>query len=264
MLNNLVKFIFIISFSIFVGSCCFDNPIESYLELNPYLTEEILDTITLTEGISNDSLKLKNGEFWKYAMSIPNLTINSKVPLVIALPWDIEGVGEYVPYLQCQAYPGLADLNAIIFVPDNGITNSWDYENATLTLTLIDHALKYWPIDPDKIIVTGYSNGGYGAWYFGINYPQVFSAAIPIGSRMEYDGGTFIKNEKLKIPFYVIHSTSDEKFDINDMSNKLNKLIDLGSDIEFVSIDGLSHGSGCTYSIYLKESINWLENQIWR
>lgn len=244
-------------------SCCYENPFESYLELNPFLTEDALNIIELAEGISYYNIELENGENWEFGLSVPDLNNISKVPLIVALSGDGVGSGEYIQYLECQAVPGLIDVSGIIFAPDNRGFNIWEYENSTLILTIIDYALKKWPIDKSKIIVTGYSNGGYGAWYLGINYPQVFSAAIPIASRMEFLGKSVIKNEKLGIPFYVIHSRSDEKFDINDVSNKIDKLVDLGSDIHFEEVDYLAHGSVCAYSQYLNESIKWLENEVW-
>lgn len=244
-------------------SCCFDNPFESYLELNPNLPKDLMESIELKEGLSYDTLELKNGKIWQFGMHVPELDENKKVPLVIALSGDTEGRGEYIPYLECQVYPGLKELGAIIFAPDNREINSWEYDNVTMILSIIDHAIKNWQIDENKIIVTGHSNGGYGAWYFGIKYPQVFSATIPIASRMEYDSDTFIKNEKLEIPFYVIHSTSDEQFDIKEVSIKVERLVNLGSDIRFKEIDFISHSSVCAYSNYLENSIYWLENQVW-
>ena len=265
MLTNIVGRVSVISIicSLIIG-CCFENPIESYLELNPLLSDSQLDGIVLEEGISYHEIELKNGEIWQIGLYVPDIAGSTKVPLVIALSGDGPGRGEFIPYLECLAAPGLQELNGIIFAPDNRAENSWDYDNVTLVLSIIDHAIDNWPIDIGKIIVTGHSNGGYGAWYFGVNFPQVFSAAIPIASRMEYLDDTFIKNEKLDIPFYVIHSTSDELFDIQAVSNKIERLVDLGSEIHFEKIDHIAHNSVCAYSVHLKKSITWLENEIWK
>ncbi|MEE8341516.1 MAG: hypothetical protein V3R52_05420, partial [Candidatus Neomarinimicrobiota bacterium] len=150
----------------------------------------MVKNINLNSGIRIDSLELKDGSIWNFAISVPETIESSNVPLVLALHWAAENGAEYEPYLRCQAAPGLEKLNAIIFTPDAGDYNFWDYENYSLIITLIDYAKKYWPIDEDKIIVTGYSNGGYGTWFFGVNYPFLFSAAIPVGSRIEYKNET--------------------------------------------------------------------------
>ena len=262
--NSFSRFLTLAAFSLSILSCCFDNPIESYLELNPLLSVDELDKIVLEEGISHHQIELKNGEKWQFGLSFPRAIRNTKMPLVIALSGDGPGRGEYVTYLECLAAPGLGDLGCIIFAPDNRNENSWDYDNATLVMSVINYAIYNWPVDENRIIVTGYSNGGYGAWYFGIHYPQVFSAAIPIASRMDYPNNSFIENEKLDTLFYVIHSTNDELFDINDVSNKIERLIDLGSNIHFEKIDNIAHSSICAYSHHLKKSNDWLHNQVWR
>jgi len=244
--------------------CCYDNPIESYLELSPLISSEELDGVSLDVGISYYEVALENGDMWEFGLSVSEFSENTKVPLVIALSGDGPGRGEYIQYLDCLAAPGLDELGGIIFAPDNRTENSWDYDNATLVMSVINYALDNWPIDKNKIIVTGHSNGGYGTWYFGTHYPQVFSAAIPIASRMDYLDNTFIDNKKIDTPFYVIHSTNDELFDINDVSNKIEKLVSLGSDIHFEKIDHLAHSSVCAYSDDLKNSITWLENEVWK
>jgi len=254
--------ILLISFSII--SCCFDNPIESYLELSPLLPDDQLDKIVLEEGITYQEVDLENGEIWQFGLSVTDVITGAKVPFVIALSGDGPGRGEYIPYLECLADPGLEELGGIIFAPDNRAENSWEYDNATLVMSVINYAVDNWPIDENKIIVTGHSNGGYGAWYFGIHYPQIFSAAIPIASRMEYPNNSFIENEKIDTPIYVIHSTNDELFDIKDVSSKIERLVSSGSDIHFEKVDHLAHSSVCAYSDHLNNTITWLENEVWK
>ncbi|MFC1785340.1 dienelactone hydrolase family protein, partial [Candidatus Neomarinimicrobiota bacterium] len=254
---------FIILFLIMMESCCYDNLLASDLDLNPQLTEKMVQNISLNSGIRTDSLDLKDKSIWKYAISIPEIDNNSRVPLVIALHWDVEGGGEYEPYLRCQAAPGLEKLKAIIFAPDAGNYNFWDVENYSLIITLIDYAKKYWPIEADKIVVTGYSNGGYGAWFFGVNYPFLFSAAIPVGSRIEYDKKSVITDKKLKIPSYVIHSKDDSRFIFENIEQKVKELEQKGSDIQLHVVEGLSHTDACAYSIHLPSAADWLLNEVW-
>ena len=136
-----------------IWSCCFDNPIESYLEISPFLYSDQLDKIELEEGITHHEVELENGEIWQFGLSVPDIT-SEKIQLIIALSGDGPGRGEYIPYLECLAVPGLEDLGGIIFAPDNRAENSWDYDNATLVMSVINFALDNWPIDENKIIVT--------------------------------------------------------------------------------------------------------------
>lgn len=248
-----------------IGSCCFDNPLESDLDLNYNLSEKVIENINLTPGTRVDSVKLKDGKMWKFGISVPENINDSEIPFVLALHWSTEGgINEYEPYFRCQAVPGLEKLNAIIFAPDAGDFNFWDEENYSLIITFIDYAKKYWPIDENKIVVTGYSNGGYGTWFFGTQYHYLFSAAIPVASRIEYKNISIIPQTKLKIPFYVIHSKNDGKFDFQEIEKKVNDLNKLGSDIQLHVAEGLTHNSACAYYLYLDSAVNWLVNEVWR
>lgn len=53
----------------------------------------------------------------------------------------------------------------------------WDSE---ILDALIDHILETYPIDSNRIYVTGLSMGGYGTWDVITKYPERFAAAIPI------------------------------------------------------------------------------------
>ena len=94
MLTNIVGRVSVISIicSLIIG-CCFENPIESYLELNPLLSDTQLDGIVLEEGISYHEIELKNGEIWQIGLYVPDIAGSTKVPLVIALSGDGPGRG---------------------------------------------------------------------------------------------------------------------------------------------------------------------------
>ena len=236
-------------------ACTNKSPIESEFELSPLITEEMVGNVNLEPGIKIDSLKLKDGRVWKFGLSIPKIEAEEKVPLVIALHWFAEDE-VYERYLRCLAEPGFADLNAIIFAPDNGEEEFWDYNNYTVILTLIEYSKKYWPIDENKIVVSGYSNGAIASWFFGINYPQIFSAAIPIAGTSNYAN-------KLKIPFYVIHGTNDELFPVEDTIERVRVLTEFGSEIKLSTALGLSHFAPCSYVDKSREASSWVLNEVW-
>ena len=234
---------------------CKENPTEMSIELNPLLTEVMVRDVNLSPGISVSTFNMLSDIDWNYALSVPDLNNFDQVPLIIALHWSAAG-DAYEKYLRCQAEPGLSRLNAIIFAPDAGDFYFWEESNYSLILTLIEYAKKYWPIDENKIVVTGYSMGGMGTWFFGTNYPQLFSAAIPVGSWTDY-------KKKLKIPFYVIHGEEDQHYPVGEMIEKVDEFKDLGSDIQLHVIEGYHHYMNCSYSNYLTDAADWLLNEVW-
>ncbi len=234
---------------------CKKNTSEQPFELNALLTEEMVNNVSLDQGVRVDSFNLVGDIVWNYSISVPEISESEKVPLILGLHWT--GESESEQYLRCLADPGFRKLNAIIFAPDAGDYYFWDENNYSLILTLIEYAKKYWPIDENKIIVSGYSNGGIATWFFGINYPQIFSVAIPIASKYDYD-------KKLQIPFYVIHGEKDELFPLSDTQNLVNSLQSKGSNIKLNVAEGFSHYTACSYDNYLRQASDWLINEVWK
>ena len=237
-----------------IFTACKESPTESQIELNPLLTEEMVRDVSLDPGITVGVINMLGSVDWSYALSVPEIDGDKKVPLIIGLHWWEGNEGEQ--YLRCLADPGFKKLNAIIFAPDAGDYYFWEEANYSLILTLIEYAKKYWPIDENKIIVSGYSNGGIATWFFGINYPEIFSAAIPMASYYDY-------NKKLKIPFYVVHSESDELFPLAATEDIVNLLSNKGSDIQLQVMDGLSHYTSCSYNTSLRSASDWLISDVW-
>ncbi len=235
---------------------CKENPTEMPIELNPLLTEEMVRDINLEPGIRIESLELNAGIIWNYSISVPEINDTEKVPLIIGLHGGPLGSSNGEGYLRCLADPGFKKLDAIIFAPDAGEFYFWDENNYSLILTLIEYAKKYWPINENKIIVSGYSNGGIASWFFGTNYPQIFSAAIPIASNYDY-------NKKLKIPFFVIHGDYDKTFLLSNMQDLVASLKNKGSDIQLFVMEGYGHDIGCDYDYSLFKASDWLHNEVW-
>jgi len=58
-------------------------------------------------------------------------------------------------------------------------TEEWE-EHEDLVLTAIADAQATWNIDPDRIALTGLSQGGHGTWLIGARHPELFSCLAPV------------------------------------------------------------------------------------
>ena len=100
-----------------------------------------------------------------------------------------------------------------------------------------------------RIILFGFSMGGYGAWRLTFLYPDIFEAAI-IGSgtlsnrrytEQEYD----IRNQKRDtrhIPYLVMHGTEDRAAPFKPVEEFVTKLKEEGYHITFKVLEGAGHG----------------------
>ncbi|WP_299184475.1 hypothetical protein [uncultured Aquimarina sp.] len=218
---------------------------------------ESFKEIPLTPGNRISVLKVNDKESeWKYDLTIPTLTKDQKVPLFIVLHGGV-GSKNYTKFNSCLVTPGLQDAGGYIFSP-SGAWRTWtlDYLEKRI-LDFIDLAKENWPIDPDKIILVGYSNGAIAGWEYAKDYSTIFSGMILMGSSCKV-------KEKLNIPIYVIQGTKDKFFPIKRVRKRIAEAKALGCNITFVEAEGNTHIKACEYIEILKTSVPWMEKEVWQ
>jgi predicted peptidase len=214
-----------------------------------------------SHGIYEKSLTLKNGEVFRYTLSLPDSFLpEKKVPLVVALHFG----GEVTPwygkgYLTILVEPAWFNLGAIIVAPDCPTPVGWDNPRSeTAVIALVDHMKQYYNIDEKKIVLTGFSLGGIGTWYLASRHPHLFSAAVPMSSMPKAD----VLESLGDVPYYVIHSTGDEIFPIKKVEELIGKIKARGMDVQFKALDGVSHYRTASFVKALREAVPWILN-IW-
>lgn len=223
--------------------------------------EKDFAALDLSPGIHDVSLEMLNGVIYKFRIIAPVRAANEKRPMVLALHGASAGNPEAYKATACYVEPGLASLNAFIISPygGNGLWyESYFQQEISYLMYLVK---KYWPILPNKIAVTGYSNGGNGSWFFAETMSTTFTAAIPMASSyntLNPDNS----GRKFNIPVYVIHGQNDQLFPIAQTQAWVQASQAAGSNITFVTALGLDHYSPCSYTPYLQAAANWL-NSIW-
>ncbi|HIP48742.1 MAG TPA: hypothetical protein EYG92_07240 [Lutibacter sp.] len=215
--------------------------------------ERNFNKIKTTTGQRDVSLRISNNRVWNMRMSFPK-DVTQKKPLIIALHWA-GGGDTYKEFSTCLIEPGMTDLDAYIIAPDGEHLLWTNQYNENKIIKIVAFAKKYWNVDPKRIIVTGYSNGGIGSWFFADKYPKLFTAAIPIA-------GVYYAENKINIPMYVIHGEKDELFKIQKIVSFVEIAKNNGSDIKLVVNTELSHHMACSYVHELKKATNWLKKKI--
>ena len=139
---------------------------------------ESFKKIPLTPGKRISKLKMTDKKSdWKYDLTIPKIEDDEKVPLFVILHGGV-GSENYTKFSNCLVVPGLKDARGFIFSP-SGAWRTWtlDYLKKRV-LDFIDTAKKHWPIDPDKVVLVGYSNGALGGWQYAKDHADKFSAMV--------------------------------------------------------------------------------------
>jgi len=57
--------------------------------------------------------------------------------------------------------------------------NGWRWAGETDVFEALEDVRKQYSIDPNRIILRGFSMGGHGAWHMGVHYPDLWAAVSP-------------------------------------------------------------------------------------
>ena len=88
-----------------------------------------------------------------------------------------------------------------------------------LVLATIRSVQRRYHIDPDRIFLTGMSNGGIGAWVIGMHDAPLFAGIAPMASGLDNVLLPFLANLR-STPIYIIHGAKDQV-----MSVELSRMI---------------------------------------
>ncbi|MDR3181468.1 MAG: prolyl oligopeptidase family serine peptidase [Planctomycetaceae bacterium] len=89
-------------------------------------------------------------------------------------------------------------------------------ENSPLgySLAMTDEVIKKYPVDTDRITVSGLSTGGEGTWAALEARPNFFAAGVPLVSWRSFSDEELQKSPELKkIPIWAIYSSDDRGID---------------------------------------------------
>jgi predicted peptidase len=176
----------------------------------------------------------------------PNLDSSPRWPLILFL----HGSGERGDDLERVRRAGLP-FNIergyrppfVVVSPQCPVNERWT-DHADNLLSLLDHILKTQPVDPDRVILSGLSMGGQGAWYLASEHPDRFAAIAPICGRIPPIKGYPEKVCALQnIPVWVFHGARDSIVPVENSQILAHTLRACGGKVQLTLYPNLDHHS---------------------
>lgn len=114
-----------------------------------------------------------------------------------------------------------------IFDERNGSIQMQDSPSKSMELLikLVKQLIKDYPVDTDRIYITGLSMGGLGTFDAIARYPDLFAAAVPVCGGGDPTTAPQIKN----IPIWIFHGAEDTSVEPQYSVDMLQALIDAGA-----------------------------------
>jgi predicted peptidase len=209
------------------------------------------------QTIHDEVLPQQDGPPLHYAIVVPRDYHRDPVPLILALHFGGDPRGAGHSMLQILIQPALAELGAIIVAPDS-LGGGWSTAaNERAVNALLAAVEKSYAIDQKKILVTGFSMGGQGTWYWADKYPEQFSAAIPISGTPTPSAASW------RIPVFAVHSRDDQVQPIGPTEQRIAELKKRGINAQIVVVNGIEHFETYKFVSGLRQAVPWVQ-QIWK
>lgn len=202
-----------------------------------------------------------------YSIKLPDgFDRNTKYPLYVML----HGSGSDD---QEMLKGNLTENNFIEIAPfGRGTSNCFTTDGAEVDVKeAIDDAIRNYPVDTTKIIIAGFSMGGYGAYRILYQYPRLFKGVVVfsghpnLASKWMGEGFPDFLMEKYLVPFknvpvFIYHSKNDLNCPYDLTRQLVEKLKQAGARAEFVTTEEGGHGiidadDLPAYYVWLKNTI---------
>ena len=241
--------------------------LKSY-ETSPELNKSIFELNQLMIDIEQgtDVISDKTGAFRRAFVSDIDTTLR---PYTIKVPHDYDPEKAYplMVFLHgsgrtdenmFQYHPYLTKGDFIQIAPNaRGISHYYGTQNALMDIKeAIDDASENYSIDPSKIILSGFSMGGYGVYRTLYEYPDlfkgiaIFSGLPQVGRMRRVKSGTypdFMQQENLAIfkdiPIFISHGTKDLNCPYALTEEFVGTLKSEGARVTFFVDEGSGHSS---------------------
>jgi len=182
------------------------------------------------------------------------------VPLVVVLHFSGHGFPYYGELLLTDMVePALRRLNAIFVAPDCPAKDWTQSQSEQMILFLLDYLKDKYTIDPARIMITGFSMGGIGAWHLGNRFPDQFALVLPMAAAPPEE----ILENGWTLPVYILHGRDDELFPVVNTTRAVVQLEAAGVDIHYRILEKVTHYQTHKFHAPLQDAVSWILNH-WR
>ena len=171
----------------------------------------------------------------------------SNGPLNLVTKWGpprLIAEGQHFPY--------------IVVSPQCPRTDSWDSDVQQNKLCkLLDFLESKYPLDAERLYLTGLSMGGFGSWRLAADFPERFAAMVPIC------GGGRVQDAKhlAKLPIWVWHGDQDKSVGVERSLEMVTAIRAVaGTRIKLTILEEIGHNSwSAAYAT--PDLYRWLDQQ---
>lgn len=209
----------------------------------------LLSQMVLAQGeFKHFEYKSDDGQVRPYILYIPkNLEQSKKHPLIVYLHGAVSATTLRInPLESAQKSPfvKLADEGGYyVLFPYGQKGATWfDTNGVNMVLAEINKVKNDFPINEDKIFLSGFSDGGSGTLYFAATQSSLFAGFIPLNGSLAVaaaigESPVYLENLNHK-PLYIVNTQSDMLYPVRLMQPTIDKIKEYHTDVIFRTPEG--------------------------
>jgi predicted esterase len=128
----------------------------------------------------------------------------------------------------------------------------------------IREVFRHYPIDPNRVYLGGFSDGGHGAYYFAVTCPDQFAGIIPLnGSPLaaQLGGDQIHLGNAANVPLYIVNTGRDQLLPPRLVEPLVELMRKSGVDLKYTLYENLPHAP-----LYMKREIvkitDWMDAHV--
>jgi predicted peptidase len=119
----------------------------------------------------------------------------------------------------------------------------WD-EHVDALLALLEEVSASYPVDADRVYLTGLSLGGYGAWNLAVLHPDRFAALAPVcGGAIPMRGFPGRVSALRRVPVWAFHGALDPVVPVRESESLVEALRACGGEARLTVYPDAAHDS---------------------
>ncbi len=189
-----------------------------------------------------------SADSYNYLLFVPD--VNKAKEQLLPTILFLHGAGERGSNLEDVKRQGIAkivdkqpDFPFIVISPQCPRGENWSVQRLS---RLLDEAMSTtgfayasYPIDPDRIYLTGLSMGGYGTWHLAAAQPERFAAIAPICGGGNPQAARNLKN----LPIWAFHGARDNVVPLSESEIMVSALKARDKNVKFTVYPEADHDS---------------------
>lgn len=150
--------------------------------------------------------------------------------------------------------------DVIVVLPQAPANDRWIGDSADAAIAALDRTIQEFSGDPQRVLLTGLSLGGYGTWHLAATHPGRFAALVPIcGGIVQPSPTSSVRQLPLavgvenpyeaaarampQVPIWVFHGSDDRSIPVTESRLMVEALRGLGREVRYTELPGVGHNA---------------------